>query len=314
LAVRALVDLGVGTAAPYTQPVTLPTTSGGATPDDHLPGAVYDDGDVIVATPSARSNGMGDDLPEPLRTNLHNLSLTSGVRLGSLRDPRVTTPATRLTSPSSPGGMSEFGAPSNREAVVEAVLNRRMPAAASTARQAASSVRGLLKSAGDRDVRAHLIDVLNALEDIAADVNASRIEEADLKARSAALEAAADIELRNASGIYVFTFPHYWNHPFVPGTDRRLFKIGKVDRRAFQRIRAQARATGAPEEPLLLRVYLAGDPNATERAFHRLLDSAGHSRGPGDTSGREWFATTLEYCDQIAGMLQLKAMSVDAAA
>jgi hypothetical protein len=111
----------------------------------------------------------------------------------------------------------------------------------------------------------------------------------------------------------VYTYPHYWKYPFVPGTTRRLLKIGKTDQGAFHRVRAQARQTGAPEDPLLLRVYVSPDPAESERTFHRLLDAAEHSRSEGWGAGREWFATTLEFCDEVARALRLQVLAAEVA-
>jgi hypothetical protein len=161
------------------------------------------------------------------------------------------------------------------------------------------------------DVRAYLNIVLVALDELAGDANAALREEAEIEARSAQLESEAEKKLRNASGVYIYTYPHYWRHPYVPGTERRLVKVGKTDGAAFTRIRAQARQSGAPEEPLLLRVYVAPEPGVSERSFHRLLDAAEHSRNEGATAGREWFSTTLEFCDEIAAALRLEVLAAD---
>lgn len=76
---------------------------------------------------------------------------------------------------------------------------------------------------------------------------------------------------------------------------------------AAGRISEQARAAGVPEEPLILRVYRAPDNRDAlelERTFHRLLDAAGHERSR-TGSGREWFATTVEFLDTVADVLGL---------
>jgi T5orf172 domain len=256
--------------------------------------------------------GLGDGLPDKLRVDLHDLLLGAGGQLQSTYEARLAHPEMQTPRALLPyTDCSTAGSVSSRLAVVNAVFNRQMPGGPSTARQTASSVRGLLKLGPNDDVRAYLNIVLVALDELAGDANASLREEAEIEARSAQLESEAEKMLRNASGVYVYTYPHYWKHPYVPGTERRLLKVGKTDGAAFTRIRAQARQAGAPEEPLLLRVYVAPEPGLSERSFHRLLDAAEHARNEGATAGREWFSTTLEFCDEIAAALRLDVLAAD---
>ncbi len=270
---------------------------------------------------SAQGNGngaraiphrLGDGLPDSLRSDLHELLLRAGGQLQSTYEARVNRPELHTPAELLPfTDCTTAGAVANRLAIINAVFNRQMPGGPSTARQTASAVRGLLKLGPNDDVRAYLNIVLVALDELALDANAALREEAEIEARSAELESDAERKLRNTSGVYVYTYPHYWKHPYVPGTERRLLKVGKTDGAAFTRIRAQARQAGAPEEPLLLRVYVAPESGPSERSFHRLLDAAEHSRNEGTTAGREWFSTTLEFCDEIAAALRLEVLAAD---
>jgi hypothetical protein len=70
----------------------------------------------------------------------------------------------------------------------------------------------------------------------------------------------------------------------------------------------QARQTGMPEDPLLLRVYTTDDPTAAEKDFHMLLDAAEHQRSVGAAVGKEWFVTTVKYCDAVATALKLTVL------
>ena len=256
--------------------------------------------------------GLGEGLPDKLRIDLHELLLRVGGQLQSTYEARVAHPEAQAPRALLPyTECSTAGSVASRLAVINAVFNRQMPGGPTSARQTASSVRALLKLGPNDDVRAYLNIVLVALDELAGDVNAALREEAEIEARSAQLESEAEKKLRNASGVYVYTYPHYWRHPYVPGTERRLVKVGKTDGAAFTRIRAQARQSGAPEEPLLLRVYVAPEPGVSERSFHRLLDAAEHSRNEGATAGREWFSTTLEFCDEIAAALRLEVLAAD---
>jgi hypothetical protein len=69
-----------------------------------------------------------------------------------------------------------------------------------------------------------------------------------------------------------------------------------------------------PEDPVVLRVYtsnakLTDDSHnpygALEKKFHQWLASAGHSKTLARSGGTEWFATTVEFLDQIAINLDL---------
>lgn len=258
--------------------------------------------------PDPRSSaGSGADLPDGLRAGLHALLMEAGGQLQSVYQARVNHPEAVTVAQLHPHTTSVVaGGVSNRLATVQAVLSRQIPAGPSVARQAASSVRGLLKKATQPDVREHLTGVLAQLEDRANDPAAERRETEELQADSRQFEKTAEERLRNSAGVYVYTYPHYWTHPYEPGTERRLLKIGKIDGAAFARTRAQAVQTGAPEDPLLLRVYLTPDPSVTEQTFHRLLDAAEHQ---GTAVGREWFTTTIEFCDEIARALRLQVLA-----
>lgn len=264
----------------------------------------------VEADPGPPS-GLGDDLPPALRIELHTLLKAAPGQLGSAYAARLAHPAAGPTQLLQHTDAANVGALSNRLAVVNAVLNKQMPGGPSTARQAAASVRGLLRRAVDEAARKHLTEVLTSLEELAANPDAAESEAVHLEASSAALEKAAEPELHAASGVYVYTYPHYWRYPYVPGTNFRLLKVGQTAQGAWQRIRSQARTTGTPENPLLLRVYISDDAARTEHTFHRLLDAAEHQRSEGYAVGREWFATTVEFCDEIARALGLKILSAD---
>jgi len=152
-------------------------------------------------------------------------------------------------------------------------------------------------------VRAHLTKVLEELELQAEDPKANQEEDKVLQTESKELEQQVASTLETASGVYVYTYPHYYKYPFEPGTRRILLKIGRTEHDAWKRVLNQARSTGAPETPLLLRVYATESAFDAERAFHKLLAAAEHSRSDAPGAGREWFSTTLEFLDAIADAL-----------
>lgn len=255
--------------------------------------------------------GFGKQLSATMRQSLHELLVDASGQLGAAYRARAEHPTDSLTELLQYTNAANPGALSNRLAVVNAVMNEQMPGGPSVARQAASSVRTLLRRTSDQDAKAHLTTVIEGLEQVAGDPGAAQAEQSELVAKSAALEAESAARLNEAAGVYVYTYPHYWRYPHVPGTERRLLKVGRTDARAWQRVRSQARSTGAPEDPLLLRVYTADDPAGSERTFHRLLDAAEHERSVGFAVGREWFSTTIDFCDEIARALGLEILAGD---
>lgn len=69
-----------------------------------------------------------------------------------------------------------------------------------------------------------------------------------------------------------------------------------------------------PGDPMVLRCYTINESwsegsnnphGALEKSFHQLLASAGHSKTLARSGGTEWFATTVEFLDQIALTLDL---------
>jgi hypothetical protein len=294
------------TVAPAAPPVTPPVAVRFEAPSDGGFDAPADGGEP--------PSWLGEQLAPPVRAELHALLSHAGGQLESayrarISRPDVTTPAALLEFTE----CSTVAALVNRLAVVDAVFNRQRPAGPSIARQAAVAVRSLFKTARDEAVRAHLTAVAADLDELADDAVATRREEAELEAQGAELEMAVERKLRDettgAAAVYVYTYPHYWKHPYVPGTERRLLRVGTTDGSTFTRIRAQSRQTGAPEDPLLLRVYVAPEPAATSRAFHRLLDAADQADAEGTTIGPDWYSTTLEFCDEIAAALRLEPLS-----
>jgi len=126
-------------------------------------------------------------------------------------------------------------------------------------------------------------------------------ESLDLERASIALESS----LEKLPGVYVFTLPSFYRTVQKTDPDRYWLKIGKTDRAAGVRIGEQMRATGLPEDPWIARVYRhpVFDPKQLESHFHRLLTAAGHSRASGKPSGRDWYATNLEFLDAIGAAL-----------
>jgi hypothetical protein len=269
------------------------------------------DGVGAGVTPRGVPAGYGEQLEPQLAEALHKVLLDAPGQLGTSYAALVGHPSAGPSELLAHTDVANVGALSNRLAVVRAVLNRVTPGGPTLAGQVAASVRVLLRSATDPSVKAHLALVIADLEVVQGDVRAAQAEVVQLETKSAELEAKTATTLRGASGVYVYTYPHYWRYPYVPGSEQRLLKVGRTDRGAWTRVRDQARSTGAPETPLLLRVYVGRDSTAVEAQFHRLLDTAGHPRSEGGAAGREWFATHLAFLDEIARALELEVLAAE---
>jgi hypothetical protein len=209
------------------------------------------------------------------------------------------------------GAAANPGAVSNIIANIHAIRDGVIPRSPTRAAQARSAARSFVKQHPlTPDTLLHVEGVIDALSDVVDDPEAQELEEAQLKVRGDELETT----LALGGGVYVFTFPHYWRHPTVEGTRRTLLKVGMTTRDAEGRVRQQARQTSVPEDPLLLRVYQhpTMDPRIAEKTFHRLLVAAEHTRGDTRTGGTEWFETSVDLLDTIAGVLGMTVHQADA--
>lgn len=134
--------------------------------------------------------------------------------------------------------------------------------------------------------------------------------------------------LEGRAGVYAFTYPHYLRHLTHQSAesekmpDRTLLKVGFSDNDILKRVNDETRGAGVPEHRRILRAYLTTGAEISsnkeiEQQFHDLLDSAGHA-GPkrGSTEhqrgGNEWFYTSVEFLDAIAGALGLEIVEIDA--
>ncbi|MCK0114011.1 GIY-YIG nuclease family protein [Ornithinimicrobium sp. F0845] len=247
---------------------------------------------------------FGKQIDSALRQKLHQRLLHASGQLGSVYRAMVAHPDAGPTQLLPHTEAANVGAVANRKVVVEAIFEGYEPSGPTVALQAARTVSGLLKAEAEDDVKNHLADVLTRLQARAGNEQAVEAESAELTAQSAELATA----LEQASGVYVYTYPHYYRHPYIAGTERRMLKVGRTTNKAWGRVISQARQTGMPEDPLLLRVYTTEDPVSVEKTYHMMLDAAGHDRSIGAAVGKEWFVTTLEFCDAIASVLNLEAL------
>lgn len=198
------------------------------------------------------------------------------------------------------------------------------PQGASMARQIAARMKSTIKnhefSPRTREV---LERNISELEEIASDADAFEAEQD--KAEIA--EHSVAERLRDRTGVYVFTYPHYLRHPTHPSRetekvpDRTLLKVGYADNGILDRVNQETSGAGVPEHRRVLRAYLMTQganrsSRNLERQFHELLDSAGHA-GPKRGSveyqrgGKEWFCSNVDFLDRIAQLLNLEIVEID---
>ncbi len=201
------------------------------------------------------------------------------------------------------GAAANQGAAANLRVTVKAVLDGVLPKGPSVAAQSRRSIGGILRDNPDLSTtaRGHLERLRDELEAITTDSKAIEEEDKDLERVSHELEKT----LEQQSGVYVYTLPSFRRTVQKMDPERFWFKIGKTDRVAGVRVGEQMRATGLPEDPWIARVYrhTTLTPKELETSFHGLLEAAGHNRAAGKHSGRDWYATNLEFLDAIAGAL-----------
>ncbi len=193
-------------------------------------------------------------------------------------------------------------AAANLRVTVKAILEGVFPSGPTVAAQSRRSIGGLIRDNPglSEAARSYLEDLRIKLEVIATDSAAIELEDRVLDVRSKDLE----LSLEKMAGVYVFTLPSFYRTVQKTDPERFWFKIGKTERNTGKRIREimGSTKTGWPEDPKTLRVYShpVKTPKEIETGFHRLLISAGHYRATGDQTGRDWFATNLEFLDAIA--------------
>lgn len=210
------------------------------------------------------------------------------------------------------GAAANSGAVGNLRVAIDAILDGELPHAPSRALQTRRSIGGILRDNPDLSEAAvtYLDELRSRLEAIETDSGRIEEEEAELEKASRQIEEEAG----DLPGVYVFTLPTFRRVVQKADPDRFWFKVGKTDRAAGVRIGEIRRATGLPEDPWLARVYAhpSMTPADLERTFQRLLEAAGHSRPSGRNNGLDWFATNLEFLDEIAHALGCQLVTGEA--
>lgn len=255
-----------------------------------------------MSTAPAADARLGAQLPVGLRLELEEALDRAGGRLSEVFDryrAGMTTPAALAAAGATP---SEAIA-ADLMLRIRTILGESWFGPPARARSVAGTVRALMRTPGlSNQAQQYLVGLRARMLHVAESEAAQQQEQSMLDTNSAALER----ELRTDKGVFVYTYPHYWRYPYLVEQNRRLLRLGSTADAAWQRVIDQARAAGAPEDPVLLRVYATADPAAADLAFHRLLESADHGAVLNSSDGREWFATTLEFLDEIADVLGIE--------
>jgi len=220
-----------------------------------------------------------------------------------------------MTSPTemaSVGAGANSGHAGNLARVVQFIQDGAVPSAPSRAAVASRSIGGLLRD--NPDFSGAAVSYLQGLRKLADSVEKSdESREEEVQELTEASDQLTQ-KVEQLGGVYVYTFPTYLFVPAKVDPERFWFKIGQTGRVVEQRIADQLKSTAMPEDPVVLRVYTsdaigAGESHnpygALEKKFHQLLASAGHSKTLARSGGTEWFATTVEFLDQIALTLDL---------
>ena len=186
-------------------------------------------------------------------------------------------------------------------------------------RQALGALRSLLKAGRGRlsPAAVRLLQSNTAAVEASAEAS-DPSDEAQADVDEVASAATALHQLNGVPGIYAFSYGWYLESFVDPERGQTLIKVGQA-RDVAARIRqhtAGAR-THMPEPLALIRVYAIGsrDLLATEKSFHELLETAGHSnpRRVGSAArqvGREWFLTNEDFLDSIAKALELRTLYI----
>ncbi len=220
-----------------------------------------------------------------------------------------------ITSPTamaSMGAGANSGHSGNLARVVRYIQDGIPPKAPSRAAQTGRSIGGLLRDSPGLSPEA--VSYLQALRQL---VDSIEKDDSAREGEATQLGQASDEltqKVEKLGGVYVYTFPTYLMVPAKVDPERFWLKIGQTGRVVEKRVSDQLRSTAMPEDPVILRVYT--DPKgeamgsevdyaSLEKKFHKLLMSAGHSKTSARSGGTEWFATTLEFLDEIAAMLEL---------
>jgi hypothetical protein len=236
-----------------------------------------------------------DEIQRALRSNEGNLGVVF-----RLLESGLTSQSEMVAE----GGIANTGHASNLIRYIKSIIQGNIPASPTRAEAAGRTIGGLIRTFEfSPETRLYLQDLRSDLDEYSTNASAVRLENSQLEKQSETLATIAE----QTGGVYVYTFPAYKRTPAKTDPDRYWLKVGMTDRIVEMRIADQTRSTAMPEDPLVLRVYrsVSASNSELEKKFHRILQSAGHNRTEARHGGKEWYATNLEFLDEIAGTLGL---------
>ena len=202
-------------------------------------------------------------------------------------------------------------------AYIAAIREGKIPAASTTAGQAASAVRGFLKrytQSLSEGAQNELAGIAERCEEAAR--NPDRIEQEDEENKE------RNRKLAEKVGIYAYSYPHYLKYPYVKSEDgmtddRTMIKVGMSAVGAKDRVFGQAAAM--PEAPEILYIFTRvgaveflthNDNNELlrklEKQIHDHLRAIGHTRRSDTGGGKEWFLTNEATIESVANLLGLR--------
>jgi hypothetical protein len=224
----------------------------------------------------------------------------------------ISDGVTSISEMVSIGAGANSGHSGNLARVYNFIQDGNPPTAPSRAAIAGRSIGGLLRDNPglSADAIAYLRELRQLVDSI--EKNDEAVAGEQIRLERASEELTEKVE--KLGGVYVYSFPTYLRIPAKVDPERFWLKIGQTGRVVEKRVSDQLRSTAMPEDPVILRVYTFSESDGAstefdyaplEKRFHKLLASAGHSKTTARSGGTEWFATTLEFLDEIAMTLDL---------
>lgn len=190
---------------------------------------------------------------------------------------------------------------------IQAIIEGVLPESPTPAKECKDALRGFIRR-GQKYLFEETIQTLKKrIEECDRRANNRQdLEEEDAKVERATSQAVES----GITGIYVYTYPHYYRHPVVQGKDdetddRTYLKIGMSEKDAFKRVMQQT--TGMPEPPMILQIWEVendSDLRKVEEKVHDHLRTIGH--GGHHSKRREWFLTNEQSVASTANLIRLK--------
>ena len=189
---------------------------------------------------------------------------------------------------------------------IQAITDNVLPDSPTPAKECKDALRGFI----NRHRNNFSAETIHELERRATECNRRannrQVVQQNAKGKKGTNQVEESFEKFDIAGIYVYTYPKYYDYPDVQETDdigpRILLKIGMSEKDACKRIMQQT--TGMPERPMILQIWKVennGDLREIEKKIHEHLHVFGHH----SSEGREWFLTNEQCVTSTANLLGL---------